>query len=476
MEGETTMNRESELTAIYVAIEDALNKGQHNVVIELTDQLLKKAELYGVDKVILSAHNISAISYYYMGNLEKVLFHVEKHHDLCLLNGTRFDWMYSYYLQYLVSQFASDHERGERLLKDMLSIALELNDHSNITVAYGKLSHLYNKKGCFEQALEYAKSGLRYAETEEVDRELFLIQAHLFLVESAINLKDAELALKSIHYVSELSSLSSCPREKVFYKILKARVHELLDEPENAFYYYTMVVENEELVNDYESLKEIQQKRIALAEKICDFDELAIIQKEYIDLLHNLEDRTFAKEALELQIRLQSSSAITKENMDYLTGVFNRKYLEETTDLWLHEALETKSRVVCIAFDIDNLKAINDTYGHLIGDKAIKFVANICMSDIRKDDLLARFGGDEFVLVMRDISLEQAERKASLLAKKIEELSQTTVELPTQVTISVGLGDNTIRDVHNFKDLFHLADLALYKAKKNGKNQVVSFA
>ena len=162
--------------------------------------------------------------------------------------------------------------------------------------------------------------------------------------------------------------------------------------------------------------------------------------------------------------------------MDYLTGVFNRKYLEETTDLWLHEALETKSRVVCIAFDIDNLKAINDTYGHLIGDKAIKFVANICMSDIRKEDLLARFGGDEFVLVMRDISLEQAERKASLLAKKIEELSQTTVELPTQVTISVGLGDNTIRDVHNFKDLFHLADLALYKAKKNGKNQVVSFA
>lgn len=469
------MNREQELTTIFSRIDQALNEGHHHEVVELTDLLLEKAEANDVNNAILLAHFIGALSNYYTGNFEKTLTHIEKHHARCLLDGTKENWMHSYYLQYLVSQFASDYEKGEHLLKDMLSLAIELNDDPHISMAYGKLSHVSNKNGEFEQALDYAKQAVYYAEMEDVERELYLIQAHLFLVESAINLQDAQLALDSIHYISGLSSLRNCPRERVFYKILKARVYELLDNPEKAFHYYTEAKEHEEISHDYESLKDIQQKRISLAEKICDFDELAIIQKEYIDLLHQINGKTWTKTALELQIRLQSSACKTKENTDYLTGVFNRKYLEETTDMWLQEAMETRSSIVCIAFDIDNLKMVNDTYGHLIGDEAIKFVANTCCNDIRKDDILGRFGGDEFVLVMREIQLKDAEKKAYSLAKKIADLSATSDHLPTPVTISVGLGDNTAPDVDSFKKLFHLADLALYQAKKNGKNQVVSF-
>src|SRR5699024_9926742 len=139
----------------------------------------------------------------YIGNFEKVLYHIEKHHAYCLVNGNKSDWIRSYYLQYLVSQFASDYDRGERVLKDMLSSALDLNDHSHISMAYGRLSHLHNKKGEYEQALEHASLGLRYAQSREVERELYLIQAHLFLMESALNLQDAHLALNSINYVSD---------------------------------------------------------------------------------------------------------------------------------------------------------------------------------------------------------------------------------------------------------------------------------
>lgn len=469
------MNREHEITTFYMNIEQALHNGEHYKATELANQLLNMAELHSIDEVIFTAHYILTFSHYYTGNLEKVLYHIEKHHEHCLVKGSKSDWMRSYYLQYIVSQFASDYDRGERLLNDMLSNALELNDHEHISMAYGKLSHLYNKRNEFNQAMEYAISALRYAESEEVERELYLIQAHLFVVESAINLEDAKLALSSINYVSELSDLANCPRERVFYKILKARVHELLDEPEIAFHYYTIAKENENLLNDYTSLKDVQQKRIILAEKICDFDELAIIQKEYIELLHEMEDITWVKAALELQIRLQNASCKTKVNTDYLTGVFNRKYLEESTDLKLKEALQSKRSIVCIAFDIDNLKAINDTYGHLIGDEAIKLVAQICCDEIRKDDVLGRFGGDEFVLIMQDITMEDANRKANILAEKVKTFSSSSDILPVPVTISVGLGDNTMCNVQSFKDLFHIADLALYKAKKNGKNQVVTY-
>ena len=469
------MNREHEITAFSTGIGHALNTGKYYEAIELADQLLHKAELYSIEEVVLTTHYILATSYYYTGNFDKVLYHIEKHHAYCLLNGNKSDWMRSHYLQYLVSQFASDYETGERVLKVMLSSALDLKDHTHISMAYGRLSHLHNKKGEYEQALEYAGLGLRYAQSKEVERELYLIQAHLFLVESALNLQDAHLALNSIDYVSDLSDLSYCPREKVFFKFLKARVHELLDEPEIAFHYYTIAKENDSLLNDYASLKDIQQKRIELAEKICDFDELAIIQKEYIELLHEMEHITWVKAALELQIRLQSASCKTKENIDYLTGIFNRRYLEETTDLKLKEALKTRTSVVCIAFDIDNLKSINDTFGHLMGDEAIKFVAHTCSNEIRKEDLLGRFGGDEFVLVMQDISLEDAKRKANVLAEKVMSLSANSDILPIPLTISIGLGDNTMHNVKSFKDLFHLADLALYQAKKNGKNQVMTY-
>ena len=392
-----------------------------------------------------------------------------------MLHGKKSDWMRSYYLQYFISSFAFDFDKGQNLLENMLSIALETEDFSYVSMAYSKLSHLFNTKEQYETALEYGQLAITFAELESVDREILLIRAHLHLTESAINLQNSDIAINSIEYLSQSPVMSNYPREIAFLKILKGRLYELMGEPEKAFHFYTIAKEKEEELNDFALLKDIQQKRIALAENICTFDELAIIQKEYIDLLHDLEDNNLVKTAIELQIRLQSTSVKTSENIDYLTGVYNRKYLEETTNLWLAEASETKKSVVCIVFDIDNLKMINDTYGHLAGDEAIKFVAETCCDEIRKEDVLGRFGGDEFVLVMQDISLENAERKASLLARKIETLSSTSSNLPTPVTISVGLGDNLMREVRSFKDLFHLADLALYKAKKNGKNQVVSF-
>lgn len=469
------MNSKSELTAIYKNLNEFRNEGNHVLVIEHAEHLLQKALLYSNRESALSAHYICAISYYYTGNFEKVLFHIEQHHGQCVLYGKKSDWMRSYYLQYFISSFALDFDRGQELLENMLSIALETEDFSYVSMAYSKLGHLFNTKEQYETALEFGQLALTFAELENVDRQILLIRAHLHLAESAINAQSSDIAMNSIEYLSQLPAMNNYPREIAFLKILKGRIYELMGEPEKAFHFYTIAKEKEEELNDFTLLKDIQQKRIALAESICSFDELAIIQKEYIDLLHELEDNSLVKAAIELQIRLQCSSIKNSENTDYLTGVYNRKYLEETTNLWLTKASETKESVVCIAFDIDNLKLINDTYGHLAGDEAIKFVANICCDEIRKEDVLGRFGGDEFVLVMQDISLENAKRKAALLARKIEMLSATSDELPTPVTISVGLGDNMIRDVRNFKDLFHLADLALYKAKKNGKNQVVSF-
>ncbi|PID14204.1 hypothetical protein CSV63_14045 [Sporosarcina sp. P34] len=469
------MTGENEINAVRRKINEVKNAGRHDLVIKHAEDLLSKGLLSSNKEAVLSAHYMYAISYYYVGNYEKVLFHIEEHHTQCISYGKKSDWMRSYYLQYFVSSFALDYTRGQKLLEDMLSIALEIEDYSYISMAYSQLSHLYNKKEQFEKASEFAQLAISSAKKKGVDREILIIRAHLYAIESAINLQSPNCAMTSLQYLSQLPTIDHHPRELAVLEILKGRFYEFIGDSKKAFHFYTNALEREEKWRDYTLLKDIQQKRIMLAEKLCSFDELANIQKKYINLLHEIEDSCWVKIALELQIRLQSSASKTSENVDYLTGIYNRKYLEETTNLWLAEATLTKKSVVCLVYDIDNLKAMNDTYGHLIGDEAIKFVARTSMNEIRKEDVLARFGGDEFVLVIQDISLADAIKKASVLARKIESLSTSSTVIPIPLTISIGLSDNKMCSEQSFNELFHLADLALYKAKENGKNQVVSF-
>ncbi|WP_301107925.1 GGDEF domain-containing protein [Sporosarcina sp.] len=466
---------EHEISSLQRSIIQYRSEGHYDKVTEAAAELLEKGILLSDAEAILSAHYISALANYYVGNFEKVLFHIEAHHESCLSFGTKSDWMRSFYLQYFVSTFASDYEHGRKLIEDVLSIALEIEDFIYVGIAYSNLSYALNKLGKFPEAMKAAQQAVKFANLYSGDRLILSVRAHLHLIQSSLNLERCDVALTSINCLNQLSELDDFPREKAFLTILKGRLHELLEHPTEAFRFYTLAKEKEELLHDYVFLKEIQQKRIALAEKLCSFDELALIQKEYIDLLHEVENQNWIKASLELKLRLQNSAIKTNEHIDFLTGVYNRKYLEETTDKWLADSVITKDSIVCIAFDLDNLKVINDAHGHLAGDEAIKLVAKICSSEIRKDDLLGRFGGDEFVLVMKSITLENAKKKALEIAKKVKALSLGHPDISDQITISIGLADNHMRDVKSFKDLFHLADLALYRAKRNGKNQLVSF-
>ncbi|SKA95293.1 GGDEF domain-containing protein [Sporosarcina newyorkensis] len=469
------MLHEKELATLQNSISHLRSEGKYELVIKTAEELLKKGTQYADPKAILYAHYFSALSNYYVGDLKKVLFHIEAHHENCLSFGAKQDWMRSYYLQYFVSFISNDFEHGQKLLEDVLSIALETENFVYVSMAYSNLSHTLNKTNQFSEALKAAQSAVKYANLYVADRFILSIRGHLYLVESALNMKRSDIAMTSIKCLDQLPEIQKYPQEKAFLTILKGRLYELLGDQKKAFQFYTTVKESDLLLHDNFLLKEIQQKRIEIAEHLFSYDELAIIQKEYIDLLHELESYNWGKAALELKLRLQASSKKTNEHLDYLTGLYNRRYLEETTDRLLAAASHTKESIVCIAFDIDNLKSINDTYGHLAGDEAIKMVAKVCSSLIRRDDILGRFGGDEFVLVMHGISREQAKKKALLIAKKIETIPLDLQTVPENITISIGIGDNLMRDVVSFKDLFHLADLALYRAKQNGKNQIVSF-
>ena len=155
---------------------------------------------------------------------------------------------------------------------------------------------------------------------------------------------------------------------------------------------------------------------------------------------------------------------------DSLTGAFNRAKFEDELLIEMEKTSRYKTEsFVLIFLDIDNFKKINDFHGHLVGDEVLKELALRVKKHLRKSDLFARWGGEEFVLILPLITLENATIAAQNIRKHI---CETDFNLVGKVTCSFGLSKYIVGDtIHS---IIHRADIAMYEAKNTGRNKVVS--
>ena len=156
-------------------------------------------------------------------------------------------------------------------------------------------------------------------------------------------------------------------------------------------------------------------------------------------------------------------------NIDPLTNIFNRRYFIEhaQTELERHER-----EFSILLVDIDHFKKINDTYGHATGDRVLNKAVSVCSLVLRKEDILARLGGEEFVILLPDTSLKLANEIAERLRSAIE---NTQIRINTgsvNITVSIGISFSSPRDALSLQELIRYADDAMYKAKDAGRNQV----
>lgn len=152
---------------------------------------------------------------------------------------------------------------------------------------------------------------------------------------------------------------------------------------------------------------------------------------------------------------------------DQLTGLYNRHYLVDIMAGKVSEAKRHEQSLCVIMVDIDHFKDVNDSFGHLEGDKVLQKIAQILQDEARREDVVARFGGEEMVIILNNCSLTEASLKAEKLRKKIESSE------PEGIAISASFGVVQMNEVNNTcEKLFKCADDALYKAKELGRNRV----
>ena len=183
-------------------------------------------------------------------------------------------------------------------------------------------------------------------------------------------------------------------------------------------------------------------------------------------------------EYLANQIAITLDNALTHEKVerlsiaDGLTGLYNRRFVSERLDEEYSKAVRYELPLSILIMDVDFFKRVNDTFGHQVGDNALIAVAKALQASVRESDLVGRYGGEEFVILLPHTGLE----KALSVAEKIRQaVSETPIEGmgEKRITISIGAAGFPDIKVANMEELVRKADEALYRAKEGGRNQVV---
>ncbi|KEA65117.1 hypothetical protein ADIMK_0819 [Marinobacterium lacunae] len=155
---------------------------------------------------------------------------------------------------------------------------------------------------------------------------------------------------------------------------------------------------------------------------------------------------------------------------DPLTQLHNRRYFNEQAALAFDQAVRYDQPLTVMIADLDHFKQINDNFSHAVGDEVLKGVARILRSNIRKSDVLARHGGEEFVILFPQTSLQQAYERCELLRTQIENSDWSGVHPQLNVTLSIGLNDALT--LGSIEKMLSAADEALYIAKRSGRNRI----
>jgi len=201
----------------------------------------------------------------------------------------------------------------------------------------------------------------------------------------------------------------------------------------------------------------------------CGTPESLVLAEERTPLIQQMAElASLSIASLNLKAKLEMQSI-----RDSLTGLFNRHFMEIALERELHRAARQGTTLAVMMLDVDHFKQLNDTFGHEAGDVVLREVAECFRRSLREEDVICRYGGEEFVVIMPDATVDTATRRAEMIRFAVSEIrTHLRGELVGTVTVSIGIAmyPDSGKDGGN---LIQLADAAMYRAKNAGRNQVV---
>lgn len=252
--------------------------------------------------------------------------------------------------------------------------------------------------------------------------------------------------------VEQLSKLIKHEGNQACALILKILTH--IDfAGEKARYYWEMILKH------HQELKEALDRDVSIRTAICDY---------FCSIDVSLRNPKF------IEIPVYEENAKYSQ-YDFLTGLHSRSYFEKALEKELGRASRHKMDLSIIFFDLDNFKRVNDVYGHQAGDYVLEKVSEVIMKAQRKEDVSARYGGEELVMILPHTEKIKAYIFAERIREAVEHAHLEYKGKKIEITISGGIGSFP-EDGKSIKPILKAADDALYLAKNSGRNEVIAFS
>jgi diguanylate cyclase len=227
------------------------------------------------------------------------------------------------------------------------------------------------------------------------------------------------------------------------------------------------------IVRSFDLHTTVSEIKKAVISKIKHIKELVALRKQeetsrslrFQQSIEGLKKRIQEVESHAREMSARAEHFQVAAMRDGLTGLCNRKAFEERIQQALEKFENQDTPFAVILFDVDNFKEINDTFGHVAGDKVLQKVGGCLKDTFRKDDFIARFGGDEFIVVIEELSRELAREKITAFMKNLQRLRFTS-HAKGDITVSVSPGIALSRKGDTLESLLQRADQAMYDVKK----------
>lgn len=411
---------------------------------------------------------------YYLGEFEKAYEYMLHYEQLISkLDGIQEDF-YVHYLKAHLYEHEKNFTEVQQAIEKCTTIATKSANYSQLCRIKIFYSHLLLTNGQLELALDEAQSVKEIAHLHAID-ELqldFRCQLTIASVLHRVSKQTKPFDNLCLHPLALQNPFERC---RLFYTQATNYIYN--EDWELALKH---LAEANHIAKQNNSLLmqiRITQQMVTIFEKLGYYKEALQAMKNLSEHKELLYETSLSSRLMEMNVKHNLEQIKKRANLDPLSGVYNRYYLEEHANTLLEQAILQDDHICCMVFDVDNFKAINDTYGHLVGDEVIKMLGQTCSSVLSDSEtVVARYGGDEFVILSKSYGEQDVLDKSQRLFDAIADTDVCYENITVKISISMGIVCNRIVRTTLFSKLFQSADQALYAAKKQGKNQMVYVA
>ena len=427
---------------------------------------LEIAKSYGYElteaKILLQIANV----YYGMGNYRQSL------HSASQAEAIFRKYNNPIMIALALIRLAECHAKTQQMEKAFQAIyqALDLAAESDslITKAEGLYSlgmlHLANNE------LPLARTHLQYCQrvARKMNLRLLLIQVNLGLSEILVCNEELKPALALVK--RSLKEAEAIGIEQIIMQahFKLAEIYEILHQFKLSLQHFKAFNESTNRIFDQQSQQKIQTVEVLYRTKAANREAELAHSKNL-----QLEKEILERKQAESKLRKSEKRYRSLASYDPLTHLFNWRHFFNLAEIEFERAVRYQHPLSLLMLDLDHFKSVNDRYGHLIGDELLESVATICKNNLRNIDIIGRYGGEEFIILLPETDEDAASDLAERIGKTIENSSLLSPKGPISITSSIGVCTRT-ENCKQLDTMIEIADKALYAAKQMGRNLVVT--